>query len=93
MGIAQIEKRGPWGFPAGPRTDALPRSAASTQDTAQAVGCAARSSPSAPAAAQGQGDRLAQITPKGAGSEVDEFHPERAYLRFDQEAQAEFRVG
>lgn len=37
-------------------------------------------------------DRLAQLTPESVGAQVDEHHPERAYLRFDEEAQAEFRT-
>ncbi len=37
-------------------------------------------------------DRLAQLTPESVGAEVDGYHPDRAYLRFDEEAQAEFRI-
>jgi hypothetical protein len=37
-------------------------------------------------------DRLAQLTPERVGAEVDEYHSDRAYLRFDEEAQAEFRI-
>jgi hypothetical protein len=37
-------------------------------------------------------DRLAKLTPESVGANVDEYHPERAYLRFDDEAQAEFRI-
>lgn len=36
-------------------------------------------------------DRLAKLTPDMVGAQNDEFHPERAYLRFDEEAQAEFK--
>lgn len=37
-------------------------------------------------------DRLAQLTPESVGAEADTSYPERAYLRFDDEAQAEFRI-
>lgn len=36
-------------------------------------------------------ERLAQITPEAVGAEVDSIHPERAFLRFDPEAQDLFR--
>lgn len=37
-------------------------------------------------------ERLAQLTPDAVGAVADEYHPERAYLRFSDEAQAEFKV-
>ena len=37
-------------------------------------------------------DRLSRLTADSVGAHVDEYNPERAYLRFDPEAQAEFRV-
>ena len=37
-------------------------------------------------------DRLARLTPDSVGAQIDEYNPDRAYLRFDPEAQAEFRV-
>lgn len=37
-------------------------------------------------------DRLVRLTPESVGAHLDEYDPEKAYLRFDSEAQAEFRV-
>jgi len=37
-------------------------------------------------------DRLARITPEQVGAQSDEYHPDRSYLRFDAEAQVEFKV-
>jgi putative DNA primase/helicase len=36
-------------------------------------------------------DRLARLAPDDVGAQSDEHHPERAYLRFDAEAQIEFK--
>ncbi len=36
-------------------------------------------------------ERLSRLTPEGVSAQIDEWHPERAYLRFDDEAQAEFK--
>jgi len=35
-------------------------------------------------------DRLSKLTPEMVGANVDEYHPDRAYLRFDPEAQELF---
>lgn len=37
-------------------------------------------------------DDLADLTAESVGAEVDEYNPDRAYLRFDDEAQAEFSM-
>lgn len=37
-------------------------------------------------------DRLARLTPEDVAAETDEHYPERRYLRFDGEAQAEFSI-